>query len=240
MIRTLCAVLLLAAGLSAAQEPARPRSVWNGVFAAAQADRGKTVFGNHCSRCHGEDLAASRHPLAGDRFAEHWESRTLADLFRRIRDTMPPGEAVIVSESEKLDAMAYVLRQNGFPEGNEPLERDEETLGSIRITRRAGPGPLRTGTLVRVTGCLAARNEREWQLVDATAPERAALDRSGGGAPPVQAEVRTATIALLNPFPNPAPHVGHRVGVTGFLIRSDSGDAVNVVSLEVIAASCRQ
>jgi hypothetical protein len=182
--------------------------------------------------------SASRNPLAGDRFAEHWESRPLADLFRRIRDTMPPGEAVVVSEGDKLDAMAYMLQQNGFPEGNQPLARDEETLGSIRITRKTGPGPLRTGTLVRVTGCLAPRNERAWQLVEATEPHRATLDQSGTG-PPAPSPAGTGTIALLNPYPDPASHVGHRVVVTGFLIRSDTGDAVNVVSLEVIAGTCQ-
>jgi mono/diheme cytochrome c family protein len=237
MIRTVCAAILVSAAVSVAQEPSPGRTVWDGVFAAAQADRGNAAYTNHCSRCHGEDLATSRNPLAGDRFAEHWESRTLADLFRRIRDTMPPGEAVTVAASEKLEAMVYVLQQNGFPEGSQPLADDEEALRSIRITRKTGPGPLRTGTLVRVAGCLARRNEREWQLVQATAPQRTALD-SLGGTVAAPAETGNGTIALLNPYPDPGSHAGHRVAVTGLLIRSHSGDSINVVSLEVIASSC--
>ena len=91
-------------------------SVWDGVYTAAQADRGKAAYARHCSRCHGDDPANSRNPLSGDRFAEHWESRTLADLFHRVRDTMPPGESSTVGASDKLDT-GRLLKQNGFPEG---------------------------------------------------------------------------------------------------------------------------
>src|SRR5262249_14158474 len=80
-------------------------SVWSGVYAPAQADRGKAAYARHCSRCHGDDPVNGRNPLSGDRFAEQWESRTLADLFHRIRDTMPPGEAVTVGEADKLDIL---------------------------------------------------------------------------------------------------------------------------------------
>src|SRR6476660_7506785 len=92
-------------------------SVWDGVYTAAQAERGKQVYVGHCARCHGDDLANSRNPLSGDRFAEQWESRTRADLFRRIRETMPAGQVAAVEDLQKLDAMVYVMQQNGFPEG---------------------------------------------------------------------------------------------------------------------------
>jgi mono/diheme cytochrome c family protein len=214
-------------------------SVWDGAYRAAQADRGKDVYLEHCSRCHGEDLAG-RNPLSGDHFAEQWESRTLADLFRRIRDTMPPGEAMTVDRADKLDAMAYVLQQNGFPEGTADLIDDENALGAIQITRKTGPGPLRTGALVRVAGCLAARDGMGWQLTSATEPQRAALNPASGARRPTQpsGEVGTRIVALLNPFPSPQAHVGHRMLATGFLVRNADGDAVNVVSLEMIAPAC--
>jgi mono/diheme cytochrome c family protein len=228
------------AQIGASQQNARSTSsVWDGVYAAAQADRGKAAYVKHCSRCHGEDPANSRNPLSGDRFAEHWESRTLADLFHRIRDTMPPGEASTVGETDKLDAVAYLLKQNGFPEGRAELPSDGDTLATIQITGKGGPIPGRTGTLVRTTGCLELRDESEWQLTSATEPERAALDtasktRSRQDSP--QSDART--IVLLNPFSSPTAHRGHRVAATGFLVRRADGDAVNVVSLEMLAPSC--
>ena len=54
-------------------------SVWDGVYTAAQADRGRAVYESHCSRCHGEAAASRENPLSGERFADHWEARTLAD-----------------------------------------------------------------------------------------------------------------------------------------------------------------
>ena len=213
-------------------------SVWSGVYAPAQADRGRAAYARHCARCHGND-ANSQNPLSGDRFAEHWESRTLADLFRRIRDTMPAGQVAAVEDLQKLDAMAYVMQQNGFPEGRAELTPDADALATIQITGKGGPIPVRTGTLVRTTGCLELRDDREWQLTSATEPERTALDAasktsSRQDSPPSEAR----TIVLLNPFPSPAAHRGHRVAATGFLVRRADGDAVNVVSLEMLAPSC--
>jgi mono/diheme cytochrome c family protein len=232
-------VAFIAAG-SAAQQSAPAGSVWDGVYTAAQADAGRTVFSNRCAGCHGEDPATSRNPLAGDQFAEHWESRTVADLFRRIRDTMPPGESIVVSDADKLTALAYILQANGFPEGSRALGADADALAAIRITRRNGPGPLRTGALVRAAGCLAQRGDRGWELTRAGEPERASLDpRSAIGASPATAAAPGArTIELLNAYPNPAPYAGHRIAVTGFLVRTAGGDTINVVSLEVIAPVC--
>jgi mono/diheme cytochrome c family protein len=236
-MRSVCFIVAIVAVLSGNQQPAPASTVWDGVFAPAQADRGRTVFAERCARCHGDDPASSRNPLAGDRFAEQWESRTLADLFRRIRDTMPPGESITVGDADKLDAMAYLLQANGFPAGTRPLPSGDEPLAAIRITRKNGPGPLRTGTLVRAVGCLMARAEREWQLTDANEPQRTML------ASPAATEVQSAapgtrTFALVDLYPNPAPLAGRRVAVTGFLVRNADGDAINVVSLDVIAPGC--
>lgn len=180
-----------------------------------------------------------RNPLSGDRFTDRWESRTLADLFHRIRDTMPPGEASTVGAADKLDALAYLLQQNGFPEGRTELPSDSDLLATIRITGKGGPIPVRTGTVVRTAGCLELRDDREWQLTNATEPERAALGTSSQTSNrPDSPQGGSRTIVLLNPFPSPTAHRGHRVAATGFLVRRTDGDAVNVVSLEMLAPSC--
>jgi mono/diheme cytochrome c family protein len=238
VIPYLLAVTLAATPPAAAQ---RARSsVWSGVYTGTQAERGKSAYVKHCARCHGEDVATSQNPLSGQPFMDHWEERTLAELFRRIRDTMPRGEPATVADVDKIDAMAYVLQQNGFPAGDTELTADADALAAIQIVQKTGPGPLKSGTLVRVVGCLTQRDEHDWQLTSASEPERTSLDpASPSGREPSSKGGGTRTIALMNPFPSPAAHVGHRMMATGFLIRSVDGDAVNVVSLDMLAPECR-
>jgi quinoprotein glucose dehydrogenase len=240
-----CGTVLLVVAPSArsfVQQPppaVSPTPVWAGAYTRAQAERGKNAYFDHCARCHGEDVTTSRNPLGGDRFLDSWEERTLADLFRRMRDTMPPGAAsVTVTDRDKIDVLAFVLQQNGFPEGTAELTTDERALAAFQIVRKAGPGPLRSGTMVRAAGCLDQENERGWRLTDASVPERASLDRApqAGREPPVGVPGRTIT--LLNPYPSPAAHRGHWMMATGLLIRSADGDAINIVSLDMLSQNC--
>jgi mono/diheme cytochrome c family protein len=216
-------------------------SVWSGVYSAAQADRGKAVYATHCVRCHGDDLGLSRaYPLAGERFIDHWEAKTLEHLLRLIR-AMPPGaEAGTVGENDKRDVMAYLLQQNGFPAGSTELARGDDELATVQITGKNGPGPLKTGTIVRITGCLAQQRERDWELTRASEPERTTLGAapSAGGQPSDAVVSGTRNVRLLNAFPSPAAHVGHTMRAIGFLVRDAGDDAVNVLSLEMLAPSC--
>src|SRR6185295_9344993 len=229
-VAVIWAILLLGVLTSspvAQVQPPATGSVWSGVYTAAQADRGKAVYASHCARCHGDDLGSSRaYPLAGEGFMTHWELRTLDRLFRQIRDTMPLGEPPTVSDSDKRDALAFLLQQNGFPAGSAELSSDGDQLAAV-ITRKTGPGALKTGAVVRVAGCLAQR-ENEWELRGATEPERTTLDATPAGDRQADASgSATRTVRLLNAFPSPAAHLGRTVQATGFLVRESAGDAVN-------------
>ena len=53
--------------VSLAQQP-----IWDGVYSAAQAERGRAVYEARCSRCHGNDLnGVSGSALAGEGFVRH-------------------------------------------------------------------------------------------------------------------------------------------------------------------------
>jgi len=227
---------------AAAREAQDTRSVWSGVYTAAQADRGKAAYASHCGRCHGGDLGAIQaYPLTGERFMDRWEGHNLEHLLRWIRDTMPPGgEARTVGENDKRDVMAYLLQQNGFPAGSAELAHDAAELATVQITGKTGPTPLKTGAIVRVAGCLAQRGERDWELSSAAEPERTTLDAApaaGGQRSEVVVSGRR-NVRLLNAFPSPAAHMGHTMQAIGFLVREADGDAVNVVSLEMLAPTC--
>ncbi|HJZ74723.1 MAG TPA: cytochrome c [Vicinamibacterales bacterium] len=220
------------------QPPDNP--LWRGVYTAAQAERGKALYVRHCSRCHGDDLGGRRdYPLSGERFMERWEARTLEHLFVLIRTSMPPDGVNTVDSNDKRDIVAYLLQQNGFPAGTSELPHDTAVLATFAIERSSGRTAPRTGSLVRVTGCLTLRDEQAWTLINATEPERTALRTPAeAGPPPSAAASGTREVRLMNVFPNPAPHRGHMVAATGFLMGTADGDAINVVSLDMVAPSC--
>jgi cytochrome c5 len=219
---------------------AQDASIWRGVYTAAQAEHGKTVYTRHCSRCHGEDLAGRRdYPLSGERFMDRWEAHTLEHLFVLIRDSMPPDGINTVDPADKRDIVAYVLQQNGFPAGTTELSQDVAVLGTVGIERNTGRAAAKTGSLVHVTGCLALEGERDWTLTNATEPEKTAIPTGGGvSKAPAAASSGGRQVGLVNVFPSPVAHRGHTMHATGFLMKKGDGDAINVVSLDMVAATC--
>jgi mono/diheme cytochrome c family protein len=133
-----CAAVAARAASPLPQQADPPKRIWEGVFTAEQAARGKSGFEISCSRCHNEALAGSeRGPaLKGSTFLSHWENDTLGGLFVKIRDTMPQNDVGTISESIKIDILAYVLQQNGFPAGSSALAPQPAALDDIRVSRR--------------------------------------------------------------------------------------------------------
>src|SRR5262249_55946550 len=128
----------LAAGAAFAQQVPAPRKIWDGVFTAEQARRGKGEFDQTCSRCHNLALIGSERGPAvkGATFLAHWEKGNLADLFIKIRDTMPEGGPGTLNEDIKVDILSYILQQNGFPEGKAELKKDVSALEDIRMAKK--------------------------------------------------------------------------------------------------------
>jgi S-disulfanyl-L-cysteine oxidoreductase SoxD len=135
LLSTLC--MTIAASLSAAQEPSTSdtRSVWDGVYTADQAKRGEASYKTGCSSCHGETLqgAGESPALAGMAFMSNWSGLPLADLYERIRRTMPQDNPARITRQQKVEILAYLLSMNKFPSGNTDLPRQPELLKLIRI-----------------------------------------------------------------------------------------------------------
>ena len=223
----------------AGQEEERT-TVWDGVYTAEQAARGKIVYDRNCGACHLPDMSGSdeARPLAGERFMQDWREDTVHTLFTRIRNLMPFDEPATLGEQAYLDSVAYILEFNGFPPGDRELAPDG--LADLRIEGREGPAEVPSFALVQVVGCLT-EGGAGWRLTNATRavrtrdPSAATEDELGalGARPP-----GVRTFGLMNVYPDPAAHAGHRMAVKGFLIRDPAGDRINVSSLGMVAAAC--
>jgi hypothetical protein len=71
--------------------------------------------------------------LAGAEFMDRWTGQTMADLFERIRATMPKNKPGSLSRASNADITAYVLSVNQFPAGSTDLPSDSQALQQIRI-----------------------------------------------------------------------------------------------------------
>ncbi len=118
----------------AAAAPA-PRTVWDGVYTDAQAERGAAVYKSACSECHGNDLAGDGFApaLTGAEFTGNWNELSVGDLFERMRISMPPTGPSSVTPAQKADIVAHVMKFNNYPAGSTELESKTEVLKLIKI-----------------------------------------------------------------------------------------------------------
>ncbi len=104
---------------------ASPRSVPR--FTAEQVENGRAVYRRNCQDCHGSELDNGEFggaPLRGSIFRRHWESGSVAALYSKTKATMPPDRPGQLSEGSYVDVTAFLLSENGYAVGNEPLTTD--------------------------------------------------------------------------------------------------------------------
>src|SRR5215831_19429288 len=91
--------------LSTAFAQESSRTVWDGIFNEEQANRGRAVFLDSCSNCHGRDLegADMTPPLTGGAFTANWDGLTIGDLAERIRISMPLNSPGALSRQQTAD-----------------------------------------------------------------------------------------------------------------------------------------
>jgi mono/diheme cytochrome c family protein len=130
-------LLVTAAAIGAAtlgiHEPTR--TVWDGVYTDSQAVHGDSLYKAGCANCHGATLAGSDDgtPLTGDTFLGNWNGLTLAELYDKIRSTMPPDHPKTIPPEQIADMLAFILTKNHFPSGNSALASDADRLKDIKI-----------------------------------------------------------------------------------------------------------
>ena len=134
------AVTALAA-LAAAPATGQTRTVWDGVYTEAQAERGRERYRALCGYCHRDDLSgggseAGAPALRGPFFLNQWRDRPLVDLFVTIGTTMPQQDPDSLRAQVVIDIVSYLLRQNGMPAGHAELPPRLDPLRSIVLGRQ--------------------------------------------------------------------------------------------------------
>jgi mono/diheme cytochrome c family protein len=128
------------------------RTAQDAVYTTAQAARGQALYAAQCASCHGPMLdGAQGPPLAGAGFVSNWQSRSLADLANKIRNTMPSDAPGTLSAQQTTDLVAHLLRAGGFPAGSADLGSTAAALGAISWPRSAIAGPAAGGAALQGT-----------------------------------------------------------------------------------------
>ena len=112
------------------------RSVWDGVYTAAQAERGHILYDAKCAECHGDELegdVVEAPALCGSEFLWKFNGVSLDHVFVRIHRDMPLTRSGTLTKQVSADLIAYMLRASNLPTGKSELPHEEILLKQIRI-----------------------------------------------------------------------------------------------------------
>lgn len=112
-------------GQGGAAPAAASRSTSSGVYTAAQAARGRDVYGSMCQGCH----TPASH--SGTPFLRVWGGRTLWELFDYVMTEMPMSDPGVLTDQEGAQLVAYLLQLNGMPAGPNELPTNSAELKQI-------------------------------------------------------------------------------------------------------------
>ena len=218
--------------------------IWQGVFTAAQAERGKAVFNTTCLRCHGEDLSGTTAPaLKGDRFQSSWGGDMIESLFTKVRDTMPPNFGTILDDQVKLDIVSYILQVNGYPAGTAELMVASSDLANTQILKKGEQASVQSFSLVQTVGCLVTGPNNTWLLTRTTEPvitrEDEASERALAAAASKPLGTRTFRLISVVPF-KPESHAGQKVEARGLIYTEPGDERINLTSLRSTGGNCSE
>ena len=121
----------------AAQSATEARSVWEGVYAESQAERGKAVYEAECAFCHQSDLRGQGFApaLIEQTFSGRWQDGNLGDLFTIVQVTMPQDKPASLTGSQYAEIVAYLLKANRYPAGQQELTQEAKLLERVTFKK---------------------------------------------------------------------------------------------------------
>lgn len=131
-------IIVISAGMAVAgafgAASAQQKSQWDGVYTIEQAKRGEPLYSQFCAECHGPDLSGGEIApgLNSSDFMANWNDLTLAQLFDRMKTSMPQNNPNSLSREQTADILAFILLKTDFPAGATELSTEPAALGAIR------------------------------------------------------------------------------------------------------------
>jgi len=229
------AIVACAAVTGTAVVEAQGRTVWNGVYTDAQAERARATFDSICTQCHTLAPGGSTRggAVSGDKFMAAFTQKSVGDLLAYVSKNMPNGNGGSLAASTYNDLVALILRANGFPTGT--TEVTPAAVADVQIIPRDGPGELPANVLARVVGCLE-KDGSDWVLTKATSPER--IDKVGAGPNDATKPLGSRSIALKFLMTRLDQYTGQRMSVSGMLIGAGGSEGINVTTVNRVAENC--
>lgn len=215
-------------------QASKGRTVWDGVYTDAQAERATGVFSQTCARCHTLTSESNSRPLTGEKFWQGYTQKTVGDLLKFVTANMPNGNGGSLSAASYNDLVALILKSNGFPTGT--TEVAPETVADVQIIPKDGPGELPANVLVRVVGCLAPKSGSDWVLTSATAPVR--VEKTGPVPEDASRPLGDRTVTLKFVLTRLDAFVGQRLSASGMLIGAGGVNGINVATVNRVAETC--
>jgi len=119
---------------------AQTRTVWDGVYTDAQAERGRASYQQSCVGCHRDDLRGDNTApsLVGESFTFLWGDMEVGELSARIQKLMPPQGPGSLPAQTYIDIVAFMLQKNAFPAGSVELSADPAALHILITASRPG------------------------------------------------------------------------------------------------------
>lgn len=117
-------------GITAAANQAPTKTTNDGVYTAAQAERGKTVFESKCTGCH----EPSR--FTGETFYEAFNGKAMKELWDIASGTMPEDNPGSLKPQEYGDILAYFLALNEFKPGDAELQGNAAAMAAIKVEKK--------------------------------------------------------------------------------------------------------
>lgn len=136
-MRSFLFLAFVAAPLAAQSNGPTRDAATQGAYSPDQAARGDTVFKASCASCHEPTFHSDAQ------FRMNWFGRSVYDLFKILKTTMPEDNIGGLSDDEYTRVIAYILKLNGFPAGADSLRADSLEMQRIRIGTAVGTDTAR-------------------------------------------------------------------------------------------------
>ena len=191
----ICGTGFLIYGIAATGQVPAPAQA-TAATGTAQVEHGAAVFKEKCATCHGENLQGSFNAqgLSGNTFQSQWRSRTVAELFGTISETMPPTSPGSLAREDALAVVAYILQRNGAPQRPQALTAGSPARVGDVLSGQANPSaPSVMGVPDQIGGRYGNNGPREILTI---------TDRQGVG---IDAAAQTHLKQLSSPLDRVTP-----------------------------------